>query len=99
MQGGSAISQDLPPFLVAARTNQICGLNSVGLRRAGFSAEQRLELKQLYHWLFRSGKPLDSALAEAQSRFTNPAAKILLDFVANAKRGVCADSGDHGDDL
>ena len=95
MQGGSAISKDLPPFTVASGINGICGLNSVGLRRAGFTAEQRLELKKLYHLLFRGGKNLRAALAELQKKFTSPTAKILLDFVADAKRGVCADSGDN----
>jgi UDP-N-acetylglucosamine acyltransferase len=93
MQGGSAISQDLPPFTVALRENEICGLNGIGLRRAGFTAEQRLELKRLYHALFRSGKNLQAAIAAAQKNFTTPAAKVLLDFVAAAKRGVCSDVG------
>jgi len=93
MQGGSAISQDLPPFTVAQRGNEICGLNVIGLRRAGFTAEQRLELKRLYRALFRSGKNLRVAVEEAQKTFTSPTAKILLDFVAEAKRGVCRDAG------
>jgi UDP-N-acetylglucosamine acyltransferase len=93
MQGGSAISKDLPPFTVARGDNGICGLNTVGLRRAGFSAAERLELKKLYHALFRGGKLLRSALAEAEGKFTSPGAKIMLDFIAAAKRGVCADTG------
>jgi UDP-N-acetylglucosamine acyltransferase len=93
MQGNSAISKDLPPFTVAARVNEICGLNSVGLRRAGFTPEQRLELKRLYLWLFRGGKNLREALGEAQKKFSGDAAKILLNFVAGAKHGVCADVG------
>ncbi|MGB7749209.1 MAG: acyl-ACP--UDP-N-acetylglucosamine O-acyltransferase [Verrucomicrobiia bacterium] len=93
MQGGSAISQDLPPFTVAQRGNEICGLNVVGLRRAGFTAEQRMELKRIYHLLFRSGKNLRAAIEEAKKRFTTPPAKIMLDFVAEAKRGVCTDVG------
>jgi UDP-N-acetylglucosamine acyltransferase len=93
MQGGAAISNDLPPFTVAWRGNTLCGLNSVGLRRAGFSAEQRLELKKLYHVLFRSGKNLREAVAEAQSEFTSEAAQKLIRFVATAKRGVCRDVG------
>ena len=93
MQGGSAISKDLPPFTIARGDNGICGLNVVGLRRAGFTAAQRLELKRLYHELFRSGKALRAALAAAQKSFTSPAAKELLEFVAGAKRGVCADPG------
>jgi UDP-N-acetylglucosamine acyltransferase len=93
MQGNSAISKDLPPFTMALRVNEICGLNSVGLRRAGYTAEQRLELKRLYHQLFRGGKNLRTALGEAREKFSGGAAKILLDFVAGAKRGVCADLG------
>jgi UDP-N-acetylglucosamine acyltransferase len=93
MQGGSAISQDLPPFIIAQGVNRICGLNAVGLRRAGFSAEQRLELKQLYHALFRSGKNMRLAVTEARKSFSSPAAKVLLDFVAGSPRGVCADAG------
>ncbi len=93
MQGGAAISKDLPPFTVAFRENEICGLNVVGLRRAGFTAEHRLELKRLYHLLFRGGKNLREALAEARKNFSSAPAKVLLDFIAEAKRGVCSDSG------
>lgn len=93
MQGNSAISRDLPPFTVALRVNEICGLNSVGLRRAGFTTEQRLELKRLYLLLFRGGKNLREALGEAKKNFSSDTAKILLDFVTGAKRGVCADVG------
>jgi UDP-N-acetylglucosamine acyltransferase len=92
MQGNSAVSTDLPPFTMALRVNEMCGLNSVGLRRANFSVEQRLELKKLYHWLFRGGKNLRAAVADAREKFTSAPAKILLDFVESAKRGVCADS-------
>ena len=93
MQGGSILSQDLPPFTVALRVNEICGLNVVGLRRAGYTAEQRMELKRLYHLLFRSGKNMRAAIAEAQKIFTSVPAKALLDFIAEAKRGVCVDTG------
>jgi UDP-N-acetylglucosamine acyltransferase len=93
MQGGSAISKDLPPFTVARGDNGICGLNTVGLRRAGFSAADRLELKQLYHFLFRGGKALRTALAEAEKKFPSAGARLMLEFVASAKRGVCADTG------
>lgn len=90
MQGGSAISKDLPPYCIALRVNEICGLNAVGLRRAGFSPEQRLELKRVYRLLFRSGKNLREAVAEAQ-KTSGATGKILIDFVAGTKRGVCAD--------
>ena len=93
MQGGSAISKDLPPFTVALRDNEICGLNVVGLRRAGFSAGERLEIKGLYHALFRNGQNLRTALAAAQGRFSSAPARTLLEFVASARRGVCSDAG------
>jgi UDP-N-acetylglucosamine acyltransferase len=93
MQGGSAISKDLPPFTVARGDNGICGLNAIGLRRAGLTAEQRLELKKLYHALFRSGTGFKTAVGEAQNVFRSPAAKVLLDFVAGTKRGLCSDTG------
>jgi UDP-N-acetylglucosamine acyltransferase len=93
MQGGSAISKDLPPFTVARGDNGICGLNVVGLRRAGFSAADRQELKKLYHALFRSGKIFSEAVAGARKHFTSPGAKVMLEFIAASKRGVCADGG------
>jgi UDP-N-acetylglucosamine acyltransferase len=93
MQGGSAISKDLPPFTVARGDNGICGLNTVGLRRAAFSSQDRLELKQLYHALFRSGEKLQSALESAQKKFSSPSARSLLAFVAASKRGICRDVG------
>lgn len=91
MQGGSAISKDLPPYTVARGHNGICGLNTVGLRRAGMSPADRLELRQLYHALFRSGENLRAALAATQAEFTGAPARAMLDFIAASKRGVCAD--------
>jgi len=91
MQGGSAISRDLPPYTVARWYNGMCGLNAIGLRRAGLSNEERLELKTLYHHLFRTEMNLSEALAQARKEFTSAPAKVLLDFVASAKRGVCRD--------
>lgn len=94
MQGGAAISKDLPPFTIARGDNGICGLNIVGLRRAEFSAEQRLELKKLYRALFRSGKNLADAMAEAKMEFTSEPARAVLDFISQSKRGVCGDVGE-----
>ena len=93
MQGGSAISKDLPPFTIARGDNGMCGLNVVGLRRAGFTPDQRLELKQLYRLLFRAELPLRAALEQARQQFSSAVAKTLLDFAASSKRGICADKG------
>jgi len=91
MQGGAAISKDLPPFTVATGINELCGLNTVGLRRAGFTVEQRLELKRLYHHLFRRRGAFGAALAAAREEFHSPGALQLLEFVTGSKRGLCAD--------
>jgi UDP-N-acetylglucosamine acyltransferase len=93
MQGGSAISQDLPPFTIARGDNSLSGLNTVGLRRAGFSDAERMELKQLYHKLFLSGLKLSQAVAEARTEFVSVSAQRLLNFIASSKRGVCRHRG------
>jgi UDP-N-acetylglucosamine acyltransferase len=93
MQGGTAISNDLPPYTIAHEVNTLCGLNTVGLRRAGFSPAERLELKQLYHLLFRKGLNLRAAAATAAAQFSSLPAKTMLDFIATSKRGLCSSSG------
>lgn len=99
MQGGSAISKDLPPYTIARGDNGMCGLNVVGMRRAGLTNEQRLELKRLYHLLFRSRLPLKEAIARARPEFTSPTTAVLLDFLAVTKRGVVRDTGSRGTGL
>lgn len=93
MQGGSAISKDLPPFCVAHEVNVLCGLNIVGMRRAGFSAAERMEVKRLYKFLFREGRRLRPALAEAESQFKSAPSRAMLEFLAGTKRGCCASAG------
>lgn len=93
MQGGSAISQDLPPFTIARGDNNISGLNIVGLRRAKMPPEERLQLKRLYHLLFLSGRNLSQTLAGARAAFHSPSAVAMLDFIASSRRGVCHHHG------
>jgi UDP-N-acetylglucosamine acyltransferase len=100
MQGGSAISKDLAPYTVARGINGICGLNTLGLRRAGYTGEQRLELRQLYHALFREEGNLRTALAKAQKEFSSPAAKVMLEFIATAgKRGIVLSESGKGKEM
>jgi UDP-N-acetylglucosamine acyltransferase len=98
MQGGSAISMDLPPFTVARGDNGICGLNTVGLRRAGFTTDERQELKRLYHQLFRGGVNLREALRVALPLCTGRAGAQLLEFIGQSKRGVCPDTSRNAHD-
>jgi UDP-N-acetylglucosamine acyltransferase len=91
MQGGSGIGMDLPPYTISQGVNMICGLNIIGLRRAGISPSDRLELKRLYKLLFRSGLNLPKALEAAAGEFHSEPAKIFINFVGRTGRGVCRD--------
>jgi UDP-N-acetylglucosamine acyltransferase len=97
MQGGAGISKDLPPFTVARGDNGMCGLNVIGLRRAGIPAEERLALKRLYRLLFRSRKSLRSAIEEARGQFAGEACRQMIEFVAASRRGICRDTGHFGE--
>jgi UDP-N-acetylglucosamine acyltransferase len=89
-QGGSAFSKDIPPFVIAAERNYVFGLNAVGLRRAGMSAEDRDEVKTAFKLLYTSGLNISQALEKAASIRFGPLAREFFDFVAGAKkRGIC----------
>ncbi|MBC8244020.1 MAG: acyl-ACP--UDP-N-acetylglucosamine O-acyltransferase [Verrucomicrobia bacterium] len=90
MQGCAGVSLDLPPFTIVRGINGMCGLNSVGLKRAGFSAEERSQLKKTYHAIFLSGDLLKDALEKARAEFTGVLAGQLIDFVAASQRGTCS---------
>ncbi len=91
VQGNAAASQDVPPYCVIRGVNQLAGLNTVGLRRAGFDATARAEIKKAYSLLFGSGLPLSQALEAAAAMRWSPAARRLLDAVAKpSRKGVVA---------
>ena len=90
-QGLTACSKDLPPFTIASGLNGVAGLNVVGLRRAGYGAEQRAEIKAAFALLYRRGLNTTQALAAARERPWGEGAQAFWDFVAGAKkRGLCA---------
>jgi UDP-N-acetylglucosamine acyltransferase len=90
VQGSSAFGKDLPPFVVAAERNHVFGLNVIGLRRAGFSAKERAEIKAAFKLIYLSGLNIGQALEKAATMKFGPHAREFLDFVANAKkRGIC----------
>ena len=89
-QGASAFSKDIPPFVIAAERNSVFGLNVVGLRRAGFSAKDRDEIKAAFKLIYMSDLNIGQALKKASATRFGPAAREFIDFVANAKkRGIC----------
>jgi UDP-N-acetylglucosamine acyltransferase len=89
-QGASAFSKDIPPYTMAAGRNGVAGLNIVGLRRAGFSPEQRAEIKEAFALLYRRGLNVTQALGVARERAWGAEARACLEFVgAGKKRGYC----------
>jgi UDP-N-acetylglucosamine acyltransferase len=90
VQGSSAFGKDLPPFVIAAERNYVFGLNAVGLRRAGFSARDRDEIKAVFQLVYQSRLNVGQALEKAAAIKFGAAAREFLDFIANArKRGIC----------
>jgi UDP-N-acetylglucosamine acyltransferase len=90
IQGSSAFGKDLPPFVIAAERNSVFGVNVVGLRRAGFSAKDRDEIKAAFKLVYLSGLNISQALRKAPTKKFRGPAREFLDFVANAKkRGIC----------
>lgn len=68
--GASKTTQDVPPFtLIDASPSRIYSLNSVGLRRRGFSAQDRSAIKECYKTIYAPGQLLRQGLEEAKSRF------------------------------
>jgi UDP-N-acetylglucosamine acyltransferase len=94
-QGQSGFSKDIPPFVIAAEHNYVFGLNVIGLRRAGFSAGERDEIKAAFKLVYASGFNIGQAIENAATMKFGPAAREFIDFVAGAKkRGICPLKGD-----
>ncbi|HEX8708283.1 MAG TPA: acyl-ACP--UDP-N-acetylglucosamine O-acyltransferase [Pyrinomonadaceae bacterium] len=86
--GKSKIVQDVLPFLTTdGNPPRVRGLNTVGLRRAGFGADERRALKRAYHLLFRSGLPLAEALGLLTQEAPDPNVEHLVNFIRGSKRG------------
>jgi UDP-N-acetylglucosamine acyltransferase len=89
-QGLSAFSKDIPPYVTAAERNGVVGLNVIGLRRAGFDAVQRAQIKDAFDLLYRRGLNVTQALVAARKQSWNEAAQTFWDFIAGAKKkGLC----------
>ena len=89
--GASKVVQDVPPFVIAdGRPARVCGLNSVGIARAGLSEESRRNLKKAYRILFRSGMKLSDAIAAMEQELdSSEPVEHLLRFLRNVDRGIC----------
>jgi UDP-N-acetylglucosamine acyltransferase len=90
--GKSKIVQDVLPFFTTdGNPARVRGLNSVGLRRAGFTPEARRALKQAYQLLFRRGLPLPDALREMEQA-GDENVRHLVNFIRGSQRGFTRES-------
>ncbi|MXV49736.1 acyl-ACP--UDP-N-acetylglucosamine O-acyltransferase [Pedobacter sp. HMF7647] len=88
--GGSLVRKDVPPYVKAAREPlSYVGINSVGLRRRGFSSDQINEIQDIYRTIFVKKHNITTALdiIEAEKQPTEIRDEIL-DFIRDSNRGI-----------
>jgi UDP-N-acetylglucosamine acyltransferase len=90
IQGGSGVNKDVPPYVKAGRDPlSYAGINSIGLRRRGFTNEQIRDIQDIYRYLFQSR--MNTSLAIERIEAELPATKErdeILQFVRNSPRGI-----------
>ncbi len=91
--GGTLVSQDLLPYMIATSTKRVAklrGLNLIGLKRRGFSDDSISKLKKAYKTLFMAGLKLPDAIARVRTEITGcPEVDYLLAFIERSERGIC----------
>lgn len=88
--GGSLVRKNVPPFTKAAREPlQYVGINSVGLRRRGYSNESVLEIEDIYRTLYVKGHNVTNALAVIEQEAPSSKEKDqILSFIRESKDGI-----------
>jgi len=88
--GGSLVRKDVPPFTKAAREPlSYSGINSIGLRRRGFTNEKINEIQEIYRHIFLKG--LNNSVALDLIELELPPSKErdeVIDFLRNSDRGI-----------
>ncbi|MDC1327522.1 MAG: acyl-ACP--UDP-N-acetylglucosamine O-acyltransferase [Flavobacteriales bacterium] len=88
--GGSLVRKDVPPFVKGAREPlSYVGINSIGLRRRGFTPEKIREIQNIYRLLYQRNYNTTQAseIIEAEMEAT-PERDEILQFIKNSKRGI-----------
>jgi UDP-N-acetylglucosamine acyltransferase len=87
--GGSMVSLDILPFSQAQGDRaKLVGLNLVGLKRRGYSAETIEDIKSAYKTLFMSGLPMEEALDQLEASGPKAEVREMLNFIRSSKRGI-----------
>lgn len=88
--GGSLVRKDVPPFITAAR-EPLCyaGINSIGLRRRGFSKEEMHHIEDIYRILYVRGNSVKKAVKIIETEIPDSQHKnSILEFARSSKRGI-----------
>ncbi|HAK00214.1 MAG TPA: acyl-[acyl-carrier-protein]--UDP-N-acetylglucosamine O-acyltransferase [Bacteroidales bacterium] len=90
ISGGSLVRKDVPPFTKAARDPiSFVGINSVGLRRRGYTAEKINEIQEIYRVIFTKNMNVSQAVAFIETEmYATPERDEILSFVAKSARGI-----------
>ncbi len=88
--GKSAVVKDVPPFVIAAGDRvRLHGLNSVGLKRHGFSPQSLSALKKTYRIIFRIGLTLNEAIERVKAEVEQvPEVVTFIEFIQSSSRGI-----------
>jgi UDP-N-acetylglucosamine acyltransferase len=88
--GKSAVVKDIPPFVIAAGDRaKLHGLNTVGLKRQGFSRKTLSELKKVYRIVFRIGITLNEAIERVTAEVEQiPEVVNFVEFIKSSERGI-----------
>jgi len=89
MVGGQArVTKDIPPYVtVDGQTTRVCGLNVIGLRRRGFTADDIQQLKAAYRLIYRHCLTWDEVLELLPRQFPSGPAAAFHEFFAGGTRG------------
>lgn len=87
---GAMIDKDVPPFIkVSGYYAKPFGLNTVGMKRRGFSAETMLALRRAYKVIYRKGLTVKEAIEHMQEMLiTCPEVQLFIDFLNVSERGI-----------
>lgn len=87
--GLSASTRDIPPFVIQQGIDNVQGVNVIGMKRAGCSAEQINAVRQAFRVLFREGLPLPAALAKLERDLgAVDVVREMIDFLHGCTRGI-----------
>lgn len=90
VSGGSLVRKDIPPFTKAAREPlTYAGINSVGLKRRGFSADKINEIQEIYRYIFMRGLNNSKAIEMIEAELpVSDERELILNFVKESERGI-----------